>query len=154
MKMDWNPNPYPARKREFCFWRIPIMKMDWNTRRLTLMTVLPILLTHSNYEDGLKLNNGKDISIEVGLLTHSNYEDGLKHQPLSTCCYPNEIFWRIPIMKMDWNPSSSTSLIDVITLLTHSNYEDGLKHSISFLTCLFMFPFDAFQLWRWIETWF
>ena len=89
--------------KDTAFWRIPIMKMDWNSNFTYSRKKIAELLTHSNYEDGLKRGMEGDAQITGILLTHSNYEDGLKRVLL-------KIFF-----------------ITCLALLTHSNYEDGLK---------------------------
>ena len=90
--------------------------------------------------------------LSIKLLTHSNYEDGLKRYSNTLELYLHIVFWRIPIMKMDWNWNRLWLNTSRHGLLTHSNYEDGLKHFCFSVFSPLLITFDAFQLWRWIET--
>ena len=128
MKTDWNSKKSIFQQVIIFFWRIPIMKTDWNVRMS-----LPLLA-------------------EFRLLAHSNYEDGLKLQVLPTADHIANIFWRIPIMKTDWNFARFHTKFFIYELLAHSNYEDGLKQTSSKRRLQFRISFGAFQLWRRIET--
>ena len=134
------------------------------------------LLTHSNYEDGLKLSHNPDraewfVTFDAFQLWRWIETDA--PPPFRPWCGS---FWRIPIMKMDWNFMALWQLGQINWLLTHSNYEDGLKRvqdctgriTSGLLTHSNyedglklsewmnkrggVKTFDAFQLWRWIET--
>ena len=158
------------------FWRIPIMKTDWNKRKAqittggvmafgafqlwrrieTIMscTFLSSFRTFGAFQLWRRIETS-----QFGLMViHDNafgafqlwrriethkkllWNDSLRH------------FWRIPIMKTDWNLSPCLFGHRSKRLLAHSNYEDGLK--LMNLRQIQDTPntFGAFQLWRRIET--
>ena len=92
-------------KRTFSiFWRIPIMKTDWND-------AMPKALRCNNLAFGA-FQLWRRIETLFWplwsqyrhlLLAHSNYEDGLKQVLIWINEFFYCIFWRIPIMKTDWN---------------------------------------------------
>ena len=86
------------------------------------------LLTHSNYEDGLKPHTWEAHRDERLSFDAFQLWRWIETRSLDGSWPTAEIFWRIPIMKMDWNILNGTA-------------NTGIRKT-----------FDAFQLWRWIET--
>ena len=152
------------------------MKTDWNSKKPLRVNLTCTLLAHSNYEDGLKRCCHKAPYKPLCLLAHSNYEDGLKRENKGNwigywpsfgafqlwrrieteaernCHFLDSYFWRIPIMKTDWNLELNVEAMSIESLLAHSNYEDGLKLRMLHVWLALSEPFGAFQLWRRIET--
>ena len=128
------------------------MKTDWNCMALRRVLTILELLAHSNYEDGLK--RAPHLRKRIWIVAFGAFQlwrrietwfqsfettpktpfgafqlwRRIETKAIFSQKTPSLFFWRIPIMKTDWNISLSK------------------KVSVCY------FAFGAFQLWRRIET--